>query len=110
MPQQLPFTSDRAFYEFSADLGGSRFVFAVRWNGRDEAWYFDLLDDERTAIRHGIKIVLGTSLGGRSADPNRPAGLLMAHDLSGEGRDATDADLGTRVIVVFYSDEEIAAA
>lgn len=110
MAEQLPFDSESAFYTVDAVLGGDRFYFDVRWNGRDSAWYFDLLDAERDPICHGVKIVLGAILGGRSTDSRMPAGMLVAHDLSGAGQDATVSDLGTRVIVVFYSDEEIAAA
>jgi len=107
MPQQIPFTSDEPFYEFSTTLDGERFYFNVRWNDRDGAWYFDLADEEQVVIRHGIKIILGLALGMRTVSNRWPNGHMIAFDTSQQGVDATIDDLGTRVIVVFYTNEEL---
>lgn len=109
MPTQIPFIAEEFNYSFSTTILDQTFVFDVRWNERDSAWYFDLSDSEGSIIRAGIKIVLGAYLGRRSVDPRYPAGLFVASDLSNEGVDATYLDLGTRVVVHFFSGDEIDA-
>ena len=99
--QQLPLVPSTPNYRFATTLDGTSYVFDVRWNARDEAWYLDVYDQNETLIRAGVKIVLGALLGRRSVDPAFPDGLLIATDLSGEGREATFDDLGTRVVVIF---------
>ena len=102
MPQTLPFVPSIAHYDFSTVLDGTPFKFEVRWNGRDGAWYMDLLDEEGVGIVAGVKIVLGALLGGRIVDQRFPRGVFQADDTSGEGREAAFDDLGTRVRVLFY--------
>ncbi len=109
MAQRLPFTSEFPFYDFSVVLEGATYQFDVKWNQRDGAWYFDLLDEEGNAIRHGVKIVLGAALAGRVAADDRLPGLLQAFDTSGASTDAGIDDLGSRVVVVYYTAAEVAA-
>lgn len=100
--QQLPFQGGLAFQTFGTTLLSTNYVINQRWNTRDGAWYFDLLDQDESVIVAGIKIVLGVELGRRTTDSRMPKGIFWAADLSGEGRDATLDDLGTRVVVYFY--------
>lgn len=107
MPVQLPIDAEDPFYRVGVTLNDTPYLFDVRWNGRDNAWYFDVLDVTEDPIRCGIKIVLGIPLGCRGVDPRFPSGAIFAEDLSGEGRDATIDDLGTRVCLYHYSEEEV---
>lgn len=109
MPVQLPFDSEDPFYRVGATLDDITYVFDVYWNGRDAAWYFDILDTSEIPIRSGVKIALGTPLNLRSSDPRRPTGLLTAVDLSGAGKDAGIDDLGARVVVMYFTLAEIEA-
>ncbi len=105
--QQLPLIPTTQHYRVGTTLDGESFVLDIRWNGRDEAWYMDVLTEDETPIRHGIKIVMGGVLGGRVTDPRRPAGLLLAVDPTGSLVDATLDDLGTRVGVYFVPSAEL---
>ena len=107
MPVQLPLDSVDPFYRVGITLNDTPYLFDVHWNGRDGAWYFDLLDVTEDPIRCGIKIVLGIPLGFRSTDPRFPPGALYAEDLSGQGTDATIDDLGSRVVVYYYTIAEL---
>ncbi len=107
MPQVLPLIPSVPNYRVGTVLGTAPFVLDVRWNGRDGAWYLDILDEDAEPILTGIRVVLGALLGGRSVNPAFPPGRLIAADLSGEGRDAGIDDLGTRVLVYFYSAAEV---
>jgi len=107
MPQQLPFAPSVPSYRVSTNLDGVQYILDVRWNGRDEAWYFDLLDEDEVPIKSGIKIVLGVLLGWRSTNPEFPTGQLIASDLTNEGRDAGFDDIGDRVQVFYFADGEL---
>jgi hypothetical protein len=89
-------------------LSGVQYIFDVRWNARDAAWYFDLLAEDETPIRSGIKIVLGTSLGSSSTAAFFQNNILVAVDLSNGGRDAELDDLGTRVRLLWSSLDDLA--
>lgn len=109
MPKLIPLVPSVGFYRFSTALDGVDYIFDVRWNARDNAWFFDLLDVDEIMIRAGSKIVLGTLPGRRSAHADFPGGAFFVTDTSNAGLDATYEDLGTRVTLTYYSREEIAA-
>ncbi len=104
---QLPFVPSIPNYRVATTLDGTQYVFDVRWNGREGAWYFDIRTEDATLIRAGIKIVLGALLGGREASAEMPAGVFLASDLAGTGTDAGIDDLGARVCVYYYSAGEL---
>lgn len=114
MPVLLPFKPSIPFQRVSTTLAGIEYVLQLRWNGRDEAWYLDVLTEDEDVIRAGVKIVLGSLLGRRSVDVRFPPGVLIATDHSGAGVDASLDDLGVRVAVYFYTlaemDEMLALA
>ena len=107
MPIQIPLIPNEFNYTVSTVLGDDEYIFDVRWNGRDSAWYFDLYDVAGDLIRAGIKIVLGTPLGARVSDARFPDGLFLASDLSNTGVDAAYEDLGERVVLFFYENSEL---
>lgn len=106
MPQQLPLVPSIPNYRVATTLGDDQFILDVRWNGRDEAWYMDILTQDGDMIRAGIKLVLGAILG-VGADSRLPAGRLIASDLAGTGVDAGLDDMGVRVAVYFYPQDEL---
>lgn len=107
MAKIVPFEPSIPSYRFSTTLIGKTYTIDVHWNARDDAWYFDLLDSAGAPIVHGIKIVLGALLGGRCADERFPLGRFMACDTTDSGTEAKFDDLGTRVLVYFFSFDEI---
>lgn len=109
MPVVLPIVPSVPNYRVSTTLDDVSYVLDVRWNGRAEAWYMDVRTDEGEAIRVGLKLVLGAYHGMRVTDERFPNGIFTAVDLSGEHREATLDDMGTRVVVLYYPASEIAA-
>lgn len=107
MPNVLPLVPSVPNYRVSTTLDERQYVLDIRWNTRAGKWVMDVLTDEAQPIRTGLHLVLGAMY--VSSDPRWPAGLFVAADLSGEGREATLDDMGTRVVVFFYTAAEIAA-
>lgn len=107
MPEALPLVPSIPSYRVGVSLAGVQYILDVRWNAREGAWFLDVLAEDETPIRRGIKIVLGTLLGGREVSDEFPLGVLQAIDLTNTGTEAGLDDLGDRVVVLFYSFEEL---
>lgn len=103
----LPFLPSVPFYTFTTTIEEKPYLFRVRWNGRDSAWYFDVETDDGQVIRQGVKVVLGTYLGRASAEEFFTQGVLWAFDTTSQAKDATFDDIGTRVQVRYYSALEV---
>lgn len=98
---ELPLAPTFSNYRFASTIEGTPYLFDVRWNTRDAAWYMDVLEVDQTPIQHGIKLVLGAYLGRRSNHRLFLNGVFVMVDTSGARRDATYDDLGTRVILEY---------
>lgn len=108
-PVVLPFVASNPNYRVGTTLNNVTYIFDVRWSTREGAWYFDIRDEDESMIRAGVKIVLGALLGRRSADARFPPGAFETFDLTYTGREAGLDDIGTRVVVLYYSPEALAA-
>lgn len=106
MPAILPLIPSEFNYTFDTVLSDITYTFDVRWNARQGAWYFDLIDQDGAMIIAGSKIMLGTFPGRRSNDPRFPPGVFIVYDNAKSGEDAAFDDLGVRVIVAYYTAEE----
>lgn len=102
MPIQIPFQPSVADYRLETDIEGVPYLFDVRWNSRDAAWYFDVSEIDETQIAVGIKVVLGCYLGVTRNHTLFRDGVFVAVDLSGNRQDAGYDDLGARVQVRRY--------
>lgn len=102
---EIPFQPSIGVYRFGCAILGRQYIFDVRWNARDNdgegAWYFDVLEIDQTPILRGVKIVLGAYMGRSSNHRLFREGVLVAADLSGQEREASFDDLGTRVSIIY---------
>jgi len=109
MATAIPLHPSVPNYQLSTTIDGVPYVFDMRWNDRDSAWYFDLLTESDVPIIRGVKVVLGTYLGRRSVHQFFRDGVLVVTDMTGSGREAGLDDLGARVQMVRYSALEVIA-
>lgn len=103
---KLPLTND-LYYTFVSTLGDTTYDFTVRWNERGGFWTFDMVDNaaQKTWFT-GLPILLGCDL----FDPfNIGNGSMIAWDESGTLQDAGYDDLGSRVNLYWFDNDEIAA-
>jgi hypothetical protein len=109
MPQRLPLIPSNPDYQFSTELDGTVYVVQVRWNDRAESWFFSLLTSDEEPLISGSAIVLGSVIGIRSLDTRVPTGTFIVSDLSGENREPGFNDLGSRVVMSYFTEQEIAS-
>lgn len=106
----VPTKTDLAIYREQVDLEGVTYTLDFQYNSREGAWYFDLLDAEGTAIRPGVKVVVGVPLLRLVQGAARPAGEMLALDQSGEDEEAGLEDLGDRVLLTYAEAADVAEA
>jgi hypothetical protein len=107
MPVYIPFQPSRNNYRLVVPLNSVPFIFDVRWNSRDNAWYFDLREEDETAIRCGNKILVGSKIGRASNHGFFVQRSFDVVDTSGSGTDAGYDDLGARVQVILTDRSEV---
>ncbi len=111
MPKILPLRPSVGSYDFTCALGAAdveqTFVWRVRWNGRDKAWFLSVLDSGLVPIISNMKIVLGVYLGRQSVHPLFTKGVLLCRPTNKDRRDPTFDDLGVRVQVVYFTFAEM---
>jgi len=108
--QILPIDASVPYYSVDVVLDGLQYTFQVKYNYRDEAWYFNLLDAEQNMLVAGRKFVVGGSLFNGLVVEGRPPGWLVAMDSSSHDLDPTEDDLGERVYVVYVPYQDLVDA
>ena len=105
---QLPLIPSEFNYEFTMALLGVEYLFNIRWNARSETWIMSLYDSDGEPLAQGMTIALDVAMGRRVTSEQFPDGIFLATDLSGSGVEASFDDLGVRVVVHFFSREDLA--
>jgi hypothetical protein len=105
MPVLLPLTSTKE--QFTVQLGVWSLTFLVYFNDRSQLWMFDVSDARANeTLLCGAPIVLGQDL----LEPYIfGIGSLVAIDTSQQGDEAGPDDLGDRVVVAYYTPDEMTA-
>ncbi len=106
MATVLPLTPSIPLYTFRSVLGGVTYGFRMRWNSVEELWYMDVFEEDGTVIIRSIAIVIGAYLGRSSTHALFMGGLFVARDTTRQWREAGFDDLGTRVEVWFFTNDE----
>lgn len=108
MPLVIPLPSGLPNFDVQADLDGTTYTLALRWNVRLGAWFLRVLDAQGVVVLLGDQRLvadfpLAAYVTGRS-----PPGFLAAVDTSGAGMDPGFDDLGSRVILRYTTAAELA--
>jgi hypothetical protein len=102
----VPFTPDYD-QRFTSQLGDVRYVFDARWNERGQVWTLDIARES-----DGVQLIAGVPLlGGQDCLAPYALGIggLFPIDLSLTDSDPGPDDFGERVIVTWFSNDELAA-
>lgn len=121
MPQTIPVTSATETDRFDTELMGIRVTVVARWNPRADnrdtsgattsgAWFLDLYDAKGAAIFYGARIACGTVIARWARHPLTRLGCFIASDTSGRYVDPGRYDLGSRVLLLHYTEDEVIGA
>lgn len=107
MPVVLPLKPSIGNFTFRTLLLDNEYLFRCRWNRQTLAYYLDVSESDKTPILYGMKVVLGTYLGRSSTHPLFRRGVFAPRiPLGTDRREAQFADLGVRVQVWYFTNEE----
>jgi hypothetical protein len=70
----------RANHNFKVELDGAEYDFRMRFNSRDQGWYFSIFDGDGAAIVEGLKIVINADLTLRATQDNAFGGRVYVLD------------------------------
>lgn len=117
--QVLPFhiAAGQEEASFRTTIDDVPYLFRVFWCVRDQsadgrrdgAWYFDVSEADGTPIATGVKVVLGTFLARTTRHRLTRGGALLAYDTTFRRKEATQSDIGWRVLVLHIPQTEIVA-
>jgi hypothetical protein len=105
VPTIVQFRPGVSPYRFGQILRNEEYVFDVRWNSRDAAWYFDVRESDLTPIALGLKVAMGAYLGRRSNHPLFSDGVMVARPVGSDRRPPGFLELGGggRVQVMYFT-------
>lgn len=106
MAIEIPFEQSDNNYTLVVPIDDVPVQFFVRWNSRDEAFYFDMYEDDGTVIALNVKVVLGVPLARWSTHEFFSQRIMTVMDTSNTGTAPNYDELGTRVIVVIQGPED----
>ena len=106
MPSRIPFQPSQNNYRMLVPMDNQVFIIDPKWNEQDQAWYFDLREQDETPILIGVKVVLG-KLGRTSTHQFFKDRTIDVIDTSGGRLDPGFDDLGARVQVLVTSVTEV---
>jgi len=99
---QFPTIKDLAHYTFELPLDGTVFRFKFKYNSREEAWYFNILDLNNVILRAGVKVVNEWSLLRLwPALTGRPLGSIITVNLGKVPAPPTLDQLGEDVVLTY---------
>jgi hypothetical protein len=83
------------------EIEGVFYRFLYKWNNRNQAWYIDIADDSSIAQVRSRIVQLGYDIFKPFKYRTIPQGTFNIVDTSGENREPTKDDLGTRVKIQY---------
>lgn len=104
----IPLNSEFKDYQFTQTIENTTYLFNVRFNQRMAKWTMSLSLADGTEII-GMRPIISNWLPfSRFRDTRLPKGEFIFLDTTGQAVDPTDVDLGTRVILVFLEEGDLA--
>lgn len=106
MPVLIPCRTDLDDYVMQIVLDSVTYALRFRWNTRESAWYMDVSTDTEEPLRNGLKVIINQPIGSRVVDERFPPGRFVAFDTTNSDIAPGETDLGDRVQLLYYSEEE----
>ena len=106
MPELIP-VQDSSYFSELVDLDEVTFSLTFRWNGREEAWYFDIDEQDRSGIVRGQKLLPFVNLTERWADARMPAGVLVVNAITPNDRPTRESLFEGSISLIYFTEDEV---
>jgi hypothetical protein len=106
--ETIPIFGRRAAFEYNIVIDSVSYRLAFTWINRHGSWYLDILENDSTPIRTGIRVILGWPLTLRDAANDLLFdGVLILQRTDDKTREPTLEDFGGAVELVLVTDPDI---
>ncbi len=109
MSVQIPLVTGVPWFAIQTTLDNITYGLEFLWNDTSQGWYLSLFDVDGNLIQSGRKLTLETPLCARGRTGAEPPGLLVCFDTSGQQQMPGLNDLQSRVVLVYFSPDEVEA-
>ena len=99
--QEIPISFDPPSSSMTVTLDGTPYNLKFYFNKRRSVWYMSIREQDETDIVVGVPLYVGWPTLQRFRDTRLPPGALIPFDTSGDNRDPTFEDFGTRVKLIY---------
>lgn len=106
---KIPIDPTLVSQQISQVLDGVSYLLQFDYVVRNDSYYLTVKLADSTPIIDNVRIVVDTALGTRSRSDDEIAGRLFAFDSSNNREDPRKGDLGSRVGLFYFTQDEIAA-
>jgi len=93
--------NDLGAWNQQTDLEQTTFGFQFRWNDRDQAYYFNILNESGDVIRAGVRVIVNFELLRQLVDEGRPLGKFLAWDPRSDPQPPVFGEIGDAVILTY---------
>jgi hypothetical protein len=107
MAYTLPIDTTTEHFSFLTELDGETYGFEFHWNERESGWFMSVLTADEEPIVAGKRVVVDWPLTARDPDVRLPPGMLVAQDTEGARQDPGRYDLGSRVVLLYFTADEV---
>ena len=98
---------DSPFFSQLIDLDDATYSITIRWNDREEAWYLDINEQDKTPILSDLKLISFGNLTGRWADSRLPSGDIFVFGPDINVRPDRQSLVNETVQLVYLTPEEV---
>ena len=109
MAKILPI-QDSPYFSQLIDLDIVTYSVTIRWNDREEAWYLDIDEQDKTPIVQSLKLVSIGNLTGRWADSRLPSGDIFVVAEDPNVRPDRNSLVNETIQIVYFTQEEVGSA
>ena len=109
MAEVIPIDAKLGVNRVRVRLDGVFFRLRFQWSGRFLTWSMSLESDDGVAILQSARVTADAGITLSQTQAGMPRGEIVPVDTSGRGADPGREDLGTRVLIVYLTEAELAA-
>lgn len=106
MPVTIPTPKELINWTQRTPFEGVDYLLRFKWNARLERWFLTLYNQDGDLLRGDVPLNTSVPLWLSPSD-EMPQGVLVCLDLKGEDKNADLNDLGVRVLLKYYTLEEL---
>ena len=106
---RIPLNPDKFAFKYKIAIDGRGYIFAFRYAARHDGWYISIYLRDGTAVRTGVRLVVGLPIFVFNNDPLLPRQLVLIRTDENQTAEATIDSFNGTVRLVRVTGDDIPA-